>query len=151
MKSRTATWLFVFLITFGCGKDKFTTIPQVNAKSISPETVFQGDIIRFISKFTDKEGDLDSILIVYKWYNGANVTYVDTFRETVTAHNLPQKTTDGEIIIQYSYNRNQQGFTTLTPGASIRDTTATLGLILIDKDSNRSNYTESDRIRLKKL
>ena len=150
MKLRSTIWLIVGMLAFGCGKDKFTTVPQVSAKSISPETVFQGNIIRFVSKYTDKEGDLDSVLVVYKWYNGAAVTYVDTFRETVRAHNLPEKATDGDIIIQYAYNRNNTGFPDLAPKPTLRDTTATLGLVLIDKDSNRSNYTESDRIRLKK-
>ena len=149
MKLRTSVCLVLLILSFGCSKDKFTTIPQVDAKSISPDLVFQGDIIKFVSKFTDKEGDLDSVLIVYKWYADNTVTYVDTFRETVTALNLPPKVTEGDLIIQYSYNRQHPDFPTLPRNANPRDTTATLGVILVDKDTNRSNYTESARIRLK--
>lgn len=142
--------LILVIIAVACGKDKFTTEPQVEARSISPETVFQGDVITFRSKFTDQEGDLDSVLIVYKWYNGAASTYVDTSRETLAAHNLPPKIKDGDLILHYEYNRNTTGYPDLPRKPTARDTTATLGLILIDKENHRSNYTESDKIRLTK-
>ncbi|HYC38888.1 MAG TPA: hypothetical protein VEB63_00240 [Chitinophagaceae bacterium] len=138
-------------LVIACNKDKFTTVPQVQGKSISPETVFQGDIIRFVSKFTDKEGDLDSLLVIYKWYSGTNVTRVyDTMRETLNGHNLPASVKDGEIVLQYSYNQGGSGRPpTLTPVPANRDTVATLGIIVIDKAGNRSNYAESGRITLK--
>jgi len=149
MKFRPIIWI-IALVLIAC-KDKFTSVPQVEAKSISPETVFRGNTIKFVSKFTDQEGDLDSILVVYKWYSGNAVTKVhDTIRESVSAHSLPPNTRDGEIILQYSYNVGGPGqFPSLTPVPDNRDTLATLGIIVIDKDSNRSNYAESTRILMK--
>lgn len=139
-----------FIIILSCNKDKFTTVPQVRINSISPTTVFNGNIIDMKGDYTDQEGDLDSALIVYKWYNGAAVVKKDTFRYSFTALDLPAKTKEADIVINFQYNTsNPNGFVTL-PGVSPRDTTASLGLILIDKAKNRSNYAESKQIRLKK-
>jgi hypothetical protein len=132
----------------GCNKDKFTTTPQVEIKSISPSTVFSGNIIRVKGKYTDKEGNLDTVLVVYKWYNGTIVTRNDTFRFAFDALKLPPKTTEADIELNFEYNTFNTDLAKLS-GVS-KDTTATLGLILKDKDSLRSNYSESTQIRLKK-
>jgi hypothetical protein len=140
----------IILIAISCNKDKFTTVPQVSIKSISPATVYSGDIINLRGNYTDKEGDLDSALIVYKWYNGATVVKKDTFRFSFTSLHMPPQTKDAEISVDFQYNTtNPNGFVTL-PGVFPKDTTATLGLILIDAAKNRSNYAESNQIRLKK-
>jgi hypothetical protein len=141
--------LFAFTaIFFACNKDKFTTIPQVDIKSISPKTVNNGDLLRMKAKFTDQEGDLDSILIVYKWYNGTTVVRKDTFRYNLEALNIPVKTREADLSIDFEYNTTNLNIVTL-PGVS-KDTTATLGLVLKDKEKNRSDYKESEQIRLKK-
>lgn len=133
-----------------CKKNKFTTAPQVNVKSISPGTVFQGDIIDLKAKFTDDEGDVDSIYIVYKWYNNTTVTRNDTFRYNTSALNLPANTRQGDILVEFSYGRLISGYSQLPSSPVARDTTSTLGLVLIDKAGHRSGYSESDKIRLKK-
>ena len=142
---------FLILLTvtaIGCNKDKFTTVPQVSIKSISPGTVVTGNIISLKGKYTDQEGDLDSVYVVYKWYNGAAAVKNDTFRYTFSSLNLPPKIKEADITVEFQYNTsNPNGYITL-PGVSVRDTTASLGLVLIDKASNRSDYAESDKIRL---
>jgi len=92
---------------------------------------------------------VDSVLLIYKWYNGsASVLPLDTFRYSLGALQLPDNTREADIIVEFQYNTfNPNGYITL-PGVSVRDTTATLGLILVDKAGNRSNYDESDKIRL---
>ena len=135
-------------IIAACNKDKFTTTPQIEIKSISPETVFSGNIIKVKGKYTDREGNLDSVLVVYKWYNGTIVTRKDTFRYSFDGLKLPPKTREADIELTFEYNTFNTDFAKLS-GVS-KDTTATLGLILKDKDSLRSNYAESAAIRLKK-
>jgi hypothetical protein len=141
--------IFAFLVLFAlvsCEKNRFTTVPQVEIKALTPETVEQGDIIRFRSEFTDKEGDLDSILIIYKWYDGSTATKSDTFRFTTENVGIPSKLTDGEIIIEYSYGSFNDPFPIL--GSVAQDTTAAFGIIAIDKTALRSEYVESKLIRL---
>src|SRR5689334_6851471 len=140
----------LIIVILSCNKDKFTTEPQVKVKSISPNTVFQGDILELKGKFTDDEGDIDSIYIVYKWYNNTTVTRKDTFRYTTAALNLPTKTREGDIFVQFSYGRLINGFSQLPNSPVAKDTTSTLGLLLVDKAGHRSGYSESDKIRLKK-
>jgi hypothetical protein len=140
----------VILAILSCNKDKFTTEPQVKVKSISPSTVFRGDIIELKGKFTDDEGDIDSIYIVYKWYNNTTVTRHDTDRYNAATLNLPAKIREGDILVQYAYGQNIPPNRTLGGTPVAKDTTATFGLILIDKAGHRSGYSESDKIRLKK-
>ena len=146
MKTSLLLLSILLVIVISCNKDKFTTIPQVTVKSISPSTVFSGDIITLKSKYTDKEGDLDTVLVVYKWYNGATVTRNDTFRYSFAALHVPVKTDEADMNVTFTYNITNPPY---LQGVS-KDTTATLGLILKDKESHRSNYSESKQIRLKK-
>lgn len=143
--SVTTICLVFFL---ACNKDKFTTAPQITIKSIAPKTVSSGDIISLKGKYTDAEGDIDTVFIVYKWYNGATIVRNDTFKYPFSTLNVPDKTREADINVILEYNTNNTGLAFL-PGVP-RDTTATLGLMLKDKAANKSNYAESDPIRLKK-
>lgn len=136
------------IITVACNKDKFTTIPQLKIKSISPDVVNKGDVIRVKGSYTDQEGDLDSIFLVYKWYNGAtSVLAFDTQRYTFESLKVPNKTKEADIEINLEYQTNNLNIPIL--GAVPKDTTAAFGLILKDKAGNRSEYKESEKIRIK--
>lgn len=138
------------LILIGCQKDKFTTVPQVTIKSISPSTAVSGSVIQVDGNYTDLEGDIDSALIVYKWYNNTTAVRFDTFRFGFNLLAIPAGVQKGELTLQFEYNTNNYPNLTKLPGVSQRDTTAAFGLVLIDKAKNRSNYAESPTIRLKK-
>lgn len=149
MKLTLALLSLFAIVVIGCSKDKYTTVPQYEFKSISPSTVFNSNVVTFEGKFTDDEGDIDSAYIVYKWYNGATVVRNDTFRYSFDAMNVPKGTRKGELTADFEYNTtNFPGYGPL-PAAFPRDTTATLGIILLDKAKQRSTYVESTPIRLK--
>ncbi len=150
MKQRLLLILVLTLIVMACNKDKFTTEPKVTVKSISPGTVNNGDIITLRSNYTDDEGDLDSVYVVYKWYNGTNIVRNDTFRYSFSILNLPSELREADMNVVFEYNTNNNPELVPLPGVSLRDTSATFGLVLIDKAKHRSNYAESDKIRLKK-
>lgn len=142
--------LALFLTVASCQKDKYTTIPQVILKSISPSTAISGSVIEVNGSYTDLEGDIDSALIVYKWYNGATAVRKDTFRFNFGQLGMPTGTQRADLTLQFEYNTNNYPDLVKLPGVSLRDTTAAFGLVLIDKAKNRSNYSESPTIRLKK-
>lgn len=150
MKYSLLVLIVLVVIVTACNKDTFTTEPQVEVKSISPETVFNGDVINMKAKYTDDEGDLDSAYIVYKWYNNTTVVRADTFRYLYSILNLPSDLRRADIEVTFEYNTNNYPDLVPLPGVSVRDTTATFGLVLIDKAGHRSNYSESNPIRLKK-
>ena len=151
MKYYLLLMTLVITVTMACNKDKFTTEPQIKIKKISPDNVVKGNIIKVEGEFTDDEGDIDSAFIVYKFYNGSTATKIDTIDDyTITSVNLPPKTRQGDFVFSFSYGEFIDGYI-LLPGTPVgKDTSATLGLILKDKAGHRSNYSESDKIRLKK-
>lgn len=138
--------LAVFAIA--CNKDKFTSVPQVKIKSISPSNVNQGNQVQMKGSFTDDEGDIDSALVIYKWYNGDVVTRKDTLRDYLISNiALPTGTRSGDFVITFLYGVFGD-FPTLPSTPVARDTTATLGLLFVDKQNQRSTYVESEKIRL---
>lgn len=150
MKQRLLLILVLIVTVLACNKDKFTTEPKVTVKSISPGVVNNGDIITLRSNYTDDEGDLDSVYVVYKWYNGTTIVRNDTFRYDFGMLNLPSKLREADMNVVFEYNTNNNPDLVPLPGVSLRDTSATFGLVLIDKAKHRSNYAESEKIRLKK-
>jgi hypothetical protein len=141
--------LLAITILYGCNKDKFTTVPQVKIRDISPGEVFQGNIVRLRGSFTDQEGDLDSVLVVYKWYNDVLVTRKDTFRYSIENLGVPAKLREGDLFVELGYGQ-VDGYVTLGGTPVAKDTSVTIGLVLKDKEKNRSDYAESDRIRFRK-
>ena len=150
MRNRLVLPLLLAAVISSCNKDKFKTEPQVEVKSIAPGTVFSGNVITIKGDYTDDEGDVDSVLIVYKWYNGATEIPVDTLRYTFARLNLPAKTRQADLRIDFEYNTNNYPDLVPLSGVSLRDTTASFGLILKDKEGHRSNYSQSEKIRLKR-
>lgn len=147
MKTGFRIILPALILLAACHKDKFTTDPQVTVKSVSPGEINLGNIFTIDAKYTDKEGDIDSALLVYKWYDGDVMTMVDTLAYPFDGLGLPPKTAQGEITIRFEYgtaNTNYLPFSSVS-----KDTTATFGLILLDKGKHRSNYSESGKVRLK--
>ncbi len=150
MHNRIGLGGLFLVVLIACHKDDFTTVPQVTIESISPATAVSGSVIQVDGRYTDLEGDIDSALIVYKWYNNTTAVRFDTFRFGFTQLGIPLGVQKGELTLQFEYNTNNYPDLTKLPGVSQRDTTAAFGLLLIDKGKNRSNYSESPTIRLKK-
>jgi hypothetical protein len=150
MKITYSLLILLAVVVVSCNKDKFTTIPQVTINSIQPNIVVSGNVLTLKGEFTDQEGDLDSALVVYKWYNGTTAVLHDTIiRQTFEDFDLPAKTRQGEYRIDFEYNTNNTGLRILT-APNVRDTSGGLGVIFIDKAGNRSEYKESSLIRFKK-
>ncbi len=141
---------YVFLFA-ACKKEKYTTEPQIKFKSISPSVAVKTNIISFICSFTDQEGDIqDSVLYVFKRFNGAVALTIDTVRLKLNPDAIPIGRL-GEIELRFSYGEllsdNSAAFLSLE---SV-DREVSFGLIIRDKAAHRSNYVESGRITLKKL
>jgi hypothetical protein len=138
------------ILAIACNKDKLTTIPQYRIESISPETVNSGDVLTIRGSYTDKEGDIDSVFVVRKFFSGDTETDVDTVERIRFAElNLPPATTEAELNIRYEYNTGNTGLRVLS--GVTKDTTIAFGVILQDKTPNRSLYQESPKVRLIKF
>lgn len=151
MKTSPFFFLYVcvlLVLSAGCKKDKFTTEPQIKIKSVSPEEVRQGNIIQVKGSFTDDEGDLDSALVVQKYFIGDAASKIDTSRYGLDALGLPKDLRNGDFTIAFAYGQFIDGYVFLNGSPVARDTTAAFGLVMKDKEGHRSNYEESAKIRL---
>lgn len=148
MKFRYFPAIIFILVLFACRKNSSSSSPQVTIKSITPNPVSQGNVIEMDAKFNDKAGTLDSALVVLKWYDNSTATFIDTMRFPLGGLNLPTTTKLGDIIVQFGYGQFVANYPVLPNSPVAADTTATLGLILIDQSGNRSGYGQSGKIRL---
>lgn len=141
--------IFITILIAACTKDKFTTEPQVKAKSVSPGTVIKGQTITFTSSFKDDEGDVqDSVLVVFKRFNGSAILTIDTLRLKLDPGKIP-KARQGDIMVKFGYGELIIG--TYLINLETADREATFGIIIRDNAGHRSNYSESDKFTLKKL
>jgi hypothetical protein len=153
MKMKITGLTLLVLISFftACKKDKYTTEPQLKFKSVSPEVVQRGAVVEFVCSFTDEEGDVDSIFLVQKFYSGSNVTFVDTLRNNTYEQIMAPLSRSGEITMFGEHGTTNSGYKSYPWTAFVtRDTTATIGMLIIDKAGQRSNFVESDKYVLKK-
>lgn len=148
--------LVVALITCvlaACSKDKFETVPKVEIKEFGPGEVVKGNIIELRAVVLDQEGDIqDSLLVVRKLYNvstGQMLGNADTTRLTIKALGAPPEK-ETELFVRYLYGESRPDVAPIENLVPV-DRGYTLGLIVIDRAGNRSQYVESKRIVLKKL
>jgi hypothetical protein len=135
--------LLISLIAISCGKDKFTSDPQIKFKSIKPDRVRSNVIINsglvpeIIIGVTDLEGDLgfqrgEDTSLVYIKHRGLNRT--DSFRlpdiKSVTGKNF-----ESDIII------NTFDILRANPGNNIRPRVDTLyyDIYVVDFAKHKSN------------
>ncbi|MDQ6609064.1 MAG: hypothetical protein M3Y85_04510 [Bacteroidota bacterium] len=133
-----------------CSKDKFKTVPQVKITSFGPSEVHKGQLIQLLATVTDKEGDVqDSVLVVRKRYNNATLLSWDTVRNNIKNLGNPKKQ-EFELQVLFLYGELRPEVAPIQ-NLENADRGFSLGIIVVDKAGNRSEYVESDKILLKKL
>jgi hypothetical protein len=135
----------IVLLAAACSKDKFGTKPQIRVISVSNEVVPKPNpnptYTSILLGFTDKEGDVDSSLILVRQrLNRRNTTPGASQKFTVPE--FPNKS-EGEIeILLSSTTQLSRGFTPLRiPGTGNvnEPDTMKLSFVLADKAGNRSD------------
>lgn len=145
--------VFCFSIAalIGCTKDKFKTIPQVEIESMGPDQVVKGQLMNLRATVRDKEGDIDSLFLVRKRFNGANLLSVDTLRYTIEGFGIPTRD-QFEVSVYISYGEQQQDVTAIHENlVTVDNRFYQVGVVVKDKQKNRSDYVESGKILLRKL
>ena len=143
---------FIALVLSACTKDKFQTVPQVTIKSFGPEEVFKGQLIELIATVTDKEGDVqDSVYVVRKRFNANNVVLsTHTTRYNISTLGAPKKQ-EIDVQVTFLYGELKPEVAPIQNLETFADRNFSIGLVVIDKAGNRSQYVESETIVLKKL
>lgn len=65
----------MILAIIACNKGKVETIPHVSVKFFNTDIVPQGSTLRVTLDFTDREGDLDSIIVMRQRINARGQQY----------------------------------------------------------------------------
>ena len=95
--------MLVSSIVVACGKDKLTTTPKLELKSLSTKIVPVNGTLTVVLKFRDKEGDISDTFYVKKirLNRRAVATVRDSFYYKVPE--VPAKTFRGEFQIDMDY------------------------------------------------
>ena len=136
-----------------CSKDKFQTKPSLELKSISSKTVPVDGSMNISLEFTDKEGDVNDTLFLFKVRVNKRATA--TVRDTLLLQvpDFPQKS-KGEINLQLAYQNYLISAITplnaLPPATGKESDSLTFKLVLKDKGNHTSDTLVINDIVIKR-
>lgn len=138
MKAKVIAIISVLLIFTACNKDKFQSKPTLKLKSVGSTSISQGENFVATLEYTDKEGDVDSILYVIR--ERLNVRGQRTVSDDYDVPEFPNKS-KGEIQVTLEYSiRLTQGFTAIQlPGGLKQNDTMNIKFVLKDRAKNLSD------------
>jgi hypothetical protein len=133
-----AIFSFIFI---SCNKNKFSTAPQIEYKSVNTNVLDREQILEFTFSFTDAEGDVDSFFVrqVNPKCNLSN------FRDSAPLPTFPAtKKFKGDLIVSYSYSL--PGIQQLQEPQCDFNDTCYFQFYLKDKKGNVSDSANSEQI-----
>ncbi len=99
--------VFAFLL-ISCGKDSFTTKPQLKYRSVNSTTISGSQELRIRLDLTDKEGDFTNFLGVRKDVPGCpNSGFFDSTIFSIPKDFLDSKQTHGEVVLILNENNRK--------------------------------------------
>jgi hypothetical protein len=142
----TGLLLMLSVLFLSCDKDKFETKPSLTLKDVNTKILVRGQVLRFNLAVTDKEGDLNDTLHVFK------VTRNCTNSNFNQKYKLPlfpeSKNSDLNLEVAYSYGINPNGIPTLREPQCTRNDSCFFRFVIRDKAGNVSDTVNSAEIVL---
>jgi len=147
-----STKILVTLIAFGflaaCGKDKYTTKPQLKFKKVNTNVVNRNDVLRFTLEVTDAEGDLQDTIVVQELVRNCPQG------GGITKYKVPAFTAVGnfkaDVEICYTYGINQDPTSgcpsLIEPRCPGRNDSATYYFWIQDSKKNVSDTAKSPEV-----
>lgn len=138
--------LAIAVLVFGCGKDKFTTKPQLKYKSVNNKKISGGQTLVFKLDLTDKEGDFTTLLGVKRFEPGCPASdFTDSLKFVIPPDFLKTKGNHGEVVVTLDQN-NRGSNACFLPGGATRPDTAVFKFWTRDKAGNTSDTAVSEQI-----
>ncbi|HEY4148128.1 MAG TPA: hypothetical protein VGM41_04335 [Chitinophagaceae bacterium] len=141
--------VFGLVLLIACNKDKYQSTPQIKIKSINPTIVPNGGTLDVTLSFTDKEGDVDDT--VWVWKTRLNQTVVPTIRDSLK-YKIPDfpNHSSGDISVSLDYQSvlsainppNIPGSTPPTP----QPDTLVLKFVVSDRAGHKSDTATTGTI-----
>jgi len=131
-----------------CSKDKYTTKPQLELKSINGEAFPRGSDLSFKFNVTDKEGDIQDTMWVQKisYTCGSDGSFLSSY---LVPDFTSTKNLKVELDVNYSYG-SLSGTYPIISGCEQRDDSCYFKFWLKDKAGNVSDTVTSSVIKLLK-
>lgn len=135
---------------FSCGKDKFTTKPQVRFKEVNRDVFGTLQTMQFTIGFTDAEGDFSPGKVFIQRVNPACPADTGFKQESQLPQFPPSSNFEGDIKITYSFGGNNGEAPIMTaPPGECGDTSACYFRFAVeDKAGNKSDTVNSGTIIL---
>ena len=149
-------FLFVFAALLACcGKDKYTTKPQVEIKQvkqgdIQTQTGISGKFVEFDLTVTDKEGDIQNQIIIDKLDAPAPACQTNAIPDLVyTIPDFPSEANQ-KINVKVKFSNTQiSGYATLSGNAcTSAPHVALFRFRIVDKTGDTSNAVQTEPITL---
>ena len=141
-------FVFAFLL-FSCGKDKFTTKPQLIYKSANTTTISGAQTLAFKLDLTDKEGDYTTFFGIKKTVPGCpNSGFIDSSLFAIPQEFINTKNIKGEVVVILDENTRKDNQCSL-PGPAPqlkKPDTATFRFWTRDKAGHVSDTAVSEQI-----
>jgi len=124
----------------GCGKDKFTTKPQLKIKSINSTDISGSQELRITLSATDKEGDYSPFFAIKKTVAACpSSNYTDSSGKfNIPGGFIDSKTKEAEIIVTLS-KTDRGANTCFAPGGGVKVDTAIFSFWTRDRAGNVSD------------
>ena len=95
--------ILALFAVISCGKDKYTTKPQIKIKSVTPPEMTRDDVLSILLEFTDKEGDItDSMYLAKQILNENQKGTVQEFQVINIKLPFYPKAIQGEMEIRFA-------------------------------------------------
>ncbi len=132
----------ISLLIISCNKNKFTTAPQLEYKSVNTTELNKGQIIVFKLSFTDGDGDLQDSLFVEKIEPTCTSSY---FKQKYRLPIFPAtKNTEGDFEVSFGYGVSN--YPLIKAPQCNRNDTCYFRFMLKDKAQNTSDTVQSETI-----
>jgi hypothetical protein len=142
----------IAILFFSCGKDKFTTKPQLKYKSVNRKTISGSETLVFKLDLTDKEGDFTTLLGIKKLVPGCPSTpstpgseFIDSLKFPIPPDFINTKGTHGEVVVTLDQGLRGNNGCTL-PGGAAKPDTAVFKFWTRDKAGHVSDTAVSEPI-----
>ena len=136
------THVLIILALFAvvsCGKNKYTTKPQITIKSVSPAEMTRDNLLSIVLEFTDKEGDItDTIYIVKQILNENQKGTAQEFLNLSVKLPFYPKAIQGEMEVRFA-RRIGFGVPLLGDPLTIQNDTVIFHLAVKDATGNWSD------------
>jgi hypothetical protein len=136
----------IAILFFSCGKDKFTTKPQLKYKSANSKTISGQQTLVLKLDLTDKEGDFTTLLGVKRFEPGCPLSdFTDSVKFFIPPDFIKTKGTHGEVVVTLDANNRGSNACTV-PGGAAKPDTAVFKFWTRDKAGNTSDTAVSEPI-----